>query len=254
MGMLLNLNGLLSGTPTAPGNNTFGVCAVDLAGNQQCSTVILTVKKPIQLTVHVKGTGSGSVTVYGSHDSITCREDCNMTFLDSYSTADVPFMPDNGSAFSGWSGDCEYAPCSLYMREDKEVTATFDKFAITASATCSHDSSSGYNSRVEIRGTATGPKGTIVQMVDLAGYNGFLNNVDDCGSWEPTSIGCKNNGTFGTTQWYSAFNMGSPTYAHPFVWTPTWGVLKTYGGSFYNTSIQEPLSTSIVVPVQVSCP
>ncbi|VVB73133.1 Uncharacterised protein [uncultured archaeon] len=62
-GLTLNLNGLLTGTPTAAGEREFQVCAVDLDGNQACDNVTMVVKEPIQLTVHVKGTGGFSVTV-----------------------------------------------------------------------------------------------------------------------------------------------------------------------------------------------
>jgi hypothetical protein len=43
LGLNLNLNGLLTGTPSATGTRTFRVCAVDLAGFQSCETVSLTI-------------------------------------------------------------------------------------------------------------------------------------------------------------------------------------------------------------------
>lgn len=43
MGMSLNLNGILAGTPTQRGKYNFKVCAVDLSGNQAC--------KPIEIQV-----------------------------------------------------------------------------------------------------------------------------------------------------------------------------------------------------------
>ena len=42
-GMLLNLNGLLTGIPTAEGTTVFTVCAVDLAGQQVCRETSLSV-------------------------------------------------------------------------------------------------------------------------------------------------------------------------------------------------------------------
>jgi hypothetical protein len=42
-GLALDVNGLLSGTPTGLGTQTFSVCAVDQAGSQACRTVSLTV-------------------------------------------------------------------------------------------------------------------------------------------------------------------------------------------------------------------
>ena len=42
-GIMLNLNGLLAGTPTTEGTSTFGVCAVDQVGTQTCRTTSLEV-------------------------------------------------------------------------------------------------------------------------------------------------------------------------------------------------------------------
>jgi hypothetical protein len=43
IGMFLNLNGTLTGTPTVATTAHFSVCAVDLAGSSSCSTVALTI-------------------------------------------------------------------------------------------------------------------------------------------------------------------------------------------------------------------
>ena len=43
LGLTLNLNGVLSGTPTQAGLSTFSVCAIDLAGKSACSTVVMTI-------------------------------------------------------------------------------------------------------------------------------------------------------------------------------------------------------------------
>jgi hypothetical protein len=43
-GLALELNGLLRGMPTLPGNYTFGICAKDTDGNEECQTTSLTVK------------------------------------------------------------------------------------------------------------------------------------------------------------------------------------------------------------------
>jgi len=44
MGISLNLNGLLTGTPATSGTSHFRVCAVDLSGNQACQDVNLEVE------------------------------------------------------------------------------------------------------------------------------------------------------------------------------------------------------------------
>ena len=42
-GLVLDVNGLLNGTPTAAGTREFEVCVKDLSGNQACATTSLTV-------------------------------------------------------------------------------------------------------------------------------------------------------------------------------------------------------------------
>jgi len=56
-GITLSLNGMLTGTPSITGTRTFGVCAVDLSGNQICKTVKLTV-----IPATCTGSFSGSAT------------------------------------------------------------------------------------------------------------------------------------------------------------------------------------------------
>jgi hypothetical protein len=46
LGLTLNPNGLLKGTPTAAGEKTFTVCAIDLGGHQCCVQTSLTVLEP----------------------------------------------------------------------------------------------------------------------------------------------------------------------------------------------------------------
>lgn len=46
LGLTLDVNGELSGTPTAAGTRTFEVCVKDLGGNQSCRKTSLTVKAP----------------------------------------------------------------------------------------------------------------------------------------------------------------------------------------------------------------
>ncbi len=44
-GLILDVNGLLNGTPTAAGTREFEVCVKDLSGNQDCATTSLTVEQ-----------------------------------------------------------------------------------------------------------------------------------------------------------------------------------------------------------------
>ncbi|MFH1221472.1 MAG: Ig domain-containing protein [Candidatus Micrarchaeota archaeon] len=45
LGLSLNMNGILSGTPTAAGTRIFTVCATDLDGNEECQLTTLTIKE-----------------------------------------------------------------------------------------------------------------------------------------------------------------------------------------------------------------
>ena len=50
IGMIVDLNGNLTGTPSVAGTYTFGVCAVDLAGASSCKTASITVDPPLNGT------------------------------------------------------------------------------------------------------------------------------------------------------------------------------------------------------------
>ena len=50
LGLVMDLNGTLSGTPTAAGPSTFEVCVKDLSGNQACAKTSLEVKAKASLT------------------------------------------------------------------------------------------------------------------------------------------------------------------------------------------------------------
>ena len=258
LGLTLGLNGLLTGTPTAIGTNAFTVCAVDLGGKQACANVSLTVKKPVELTVHFIGSGHGKVRVMSDDGNITCEQECTVPFSTKYSSAALSFSPDDGSAFGGWSDGCSsYTPCHVYMGgEDKSVTADFEKFGLKVnSATCSYVPHGGYDYQIRVSATADGPKDSYLSM-DMAHYNGFLDNVNDCGSWKEEGNGayCANRGDAGTTHWSTGFNMGSPREdrTHPFDWNPSLTLAVGYGSS-YNDEPDVPKGARIVVPLAIHC-
>jgi hypothetical protein len=66
-GLVLDLNGLLSGTPSIEGSRTFQVCAKDLDGNQSCGMTQLTVN-PAPTNEVFQGTFSG---LFGNSSSST---------------------------------------------------------------------------------------------------------------------------------------------------------------------------------------
>ena len=81
------------------------------------------------LVVLPAGTGSGRVT--SAPPGINCLFDdgvsgsCSAEFL-ALSTVSLSATATNGSAFTGWSGDCSgTGPCTVPMDQSRSVTATF---------------------------------------------------------------------------------------------------------------------------------
>ena len=77
-----------------------------------------------QLTVDKIGTGDGLVSSLPA--GIDCGQDCSAA-LPQDSLFTLRAAPDNGSAFSGWSGDCSgTGDCEITMDAQKTITATFE--------------------------------------------------------------------------------------------------------------------------------
>jgi predicted outer membrane repeat protein len=75
-----------------------------------------------QLSVTKTGAGSGQVT--SSPAGIDCGDTCSV-YLQEDSTITLTAIPDEGSTFSGWSGDCSGTEdCVVQMVAAKTVTAT----------------------------------------------------------------------------------------------------------------------------------
>jgi Leucine-rich repeat (LRR) protein len=74
------------------------------------------------LTVNKSGTGSGTVT--SSPLGIDCGTDCSEDY-DFGTEVTLTATPDAGSIFTGWSGSCSGASCSVTMDTDHSVNANF---------------------------------------------------------------------------------------------------------------------------------
>lgn len=75
------------------------------------------------VTVEVTGDGEGRVE--SEPEGIDCGEACSAEFVEGRSVA-LSALAEKGSAFAGWSGDCDGQTCELALAEPKEVVATFD--------------------------------------------------------------------------------------------------------------------------------
>jgi hypothetical protein len=97
------------------------------------------------LTVHVQGTGTGSVS--SSPAGIdSCRDACSHVF-DTGTVVSLSAVPDVGSVFTGWHGcdTTDGSTCVIEIGEDRGVTATFDK-----------EGPPGHFLTVQVSGTGTG--------------------------------------------------------------------------------------------------
>jgi hypothetical protein len=82
------------------------------------------VQETYLLSVTRAGTGSGSVR---SAAGIDCGTDCGEVLL-SGRVVTVQAVPDQGTSFAGWSGDCTgMGDCQVAMDRAKSVTATFSR-------------------------------------------------------------------------------------------------------------------------------
>ncbi|MFZ4790401.1 MAG: InlB B-repeat-containing protein [Candidatus Competibacteraceae bacterium] len=73
------------------------------------------------LTVSKSG---GNGTVISNPAGINCGTSCNAPFTSGASVT-LTASPDSGYTFSGWSGDCTGASCTVTMDAAKNVTALF---------------------------------------------------------------------------------------------------------------------------------
>jgi hypothetical protein len=117
IGIIMDVNGNLSGTPSVAGTYNFGVCVVDLVGAQDCETATLIIDPAYQLNIVETGTGSGTVTANPPGPTYT-----NGTIVTLTAT------PNSGSTFTGWSGAASGSASSVQVtiNGNTSVTAEFD--------------------------------------------------------------------------------------------------------------------------------
>ena len=83
----------------------------------------------------VTRTGTGGGTVVSAPPGIDCGTDCSETFPDG-TVVGLTATPADGSAFTGWSGDCSgTGACQVVLDADRAVTATFDDIPAPAVVT-----------------------------------------------------------------------------------------------------------------------
>ena len=78
-------------------------------------------------SLNVTKAGSGSGTVTSNPSGVDCGTDCEQTY-DTGTSVTLTALPDVGSHFIGWSGECTGSDTTCIVTVDgiKNVTATFD--------------------------------------------------------------------------------------------------------------------------------
>jgi hypothetical protein len=108
--------------------NRFPVTAVDKTENESghSSDIIKTIPTPLDYSLTLNKTGSGTGTVTGTE--INCGTTCSGSYPRG-TVIELTADPDTGSSFAGWSGGrCEgTAPCRVVLDAATTVTARFDK-------------------------------------------------------------------------------------------------------------------------------
>jgi hypothetical protein len=216
-GITLNLNGMLTGTPTAAGEREFTVCAIDQTKVQVCRKKSLLVEEQA-FTLTVKKLGSGGGKVTSSTGDISCGSICTENFKKDTEVT-LTATPYSSSTFTGWSDWCSgTGTCEVTMDSNKSVDAIFDwapsptEAPTTTSApttttpptsedvSITVDSASctvrerfswglAYAWTIALSGSASGPVGTTLNLnyVNLGWSCGAWGNNCERGSGEPES-------------------------------------------------------------------
>jgi phospholipase C len=121
-------------TATPDSNSTFSgwsgactgtaKCTLTITANTSVTATFAATPPPVQVTVQLAGSGSGTVT--SSPSGINCGSTCSASFANGTAIT-LTANAATGSTFSGWSGACTGSgTCTFTPTADTTVTATFD--------------------------------------------------------------------------------------------------------------------------------
>lgn len=167
-----------------------GTCTLAVDGIKSVTaTFAQQASSTYSLTAARAGDGDGAITGSG----INCGSDCTESYA-SGTTVTLRASAVNGSAFSGWSGDCAgTGDCTLSMNAAKSVTATFTRqpsgtLAVSrvgngsgwvisnpTGINCSNDCTEAYSSGTEVTLRASADPGST-----FAGWGGACSGTGDC--------------------------------------------------------------------------
>lgn len=183
LGMVVGLDGALTGTPSVAGTYSFGVCVTDLVGNTSCKQASVTVSQGFTLTTATAGTGSGGISanppgpIYVSGTIVT-----------------LTATAASGSIFTGWSGACSgTGTCTVTMNSNQSVTATFNQPTFDLAVTTAGSGSGTVSQSAKASGTSCGTNctaylaGTVVTLTataasgsNFAGWSGACAGTGAC--------------------------------------------------------------------------
>jgi len=155
LGMIIDLNGNLVGTPAATGTYSFQVCVVDLVGAESCGQTSVTVNQPT--TQPEAGTYTESCTVIVGGFTCCANGTCD-TYPGSSSGSSANFTLASGTAFSQLTSEVcstvtsafESEGCSGFCSISSETSTSF-----TFGGTCTISSTGCTDSSFTLTCTAT---------------------------------------------------------------------------------------------------
>lgn len=107
LGVTLNQNGTLTGTPTAAGSSTFSVCAVDLAGRSACQTVTMIVAGAVTVGRLTYSCSTSASPLPGWRN---CTGTVALTITKTISSGIVSVFFNYGSSGSFYHGQVAVTP------------------------------------------------------------------------------------------------------------------------------------------------
>src|SRR5207253_282937 len=102
---------------------TSPACAVQVGGTSAVGAIFDAAAPHLSLST--SGTGTGTIAL--NPDGISCGE--GRWSYPASTTVTLDALPDQGSTFSGWQGDCTgtTSTCTVTMNDARTVVATFDR-------------------------------------------------------------------------------------------------------------------------------
>jgi Bacterial Ig domain/Divergent InlB B-repeat domain len=167
-------------TLTAGAATPAGTYTVEVAGTAPSAVhgtpVTFTVTSGHTLTVLKSAAGAGKVK--SSPDGIDCGNVCSASFADG-TPVTLTEMPDTGSKFLSWSGDCSGQTCSLTMSADHTATANFDGIPACTNGT----GVTSLNTAIQLALSCSDPDSgdTLAYSVVSGPTHGMLGAIDSSG-------------------------------------------------------------------------